>query len=145
MRQRKIYLASSWRNEMQPQMVRLLRSVGHDTYDFRHPAPGNFGFHWSEVDCGWQQWTTQGYIEGLNHPVAVEGFANDFHAMSWADTCVLLLPCGRSAHIEAGWMKGAGKDLFIVLDPDEVVPELMYKMADGIFADLNELTERLAR
>ena len=29
--------------------------------------------------------------------------------MQEADFCVLLLPCGRSAHSEAGWMKGNGK------------------------------------
>lgn len=37
--------------------------------------------------------------------------------MKWADTCVLALPCGRSAHLEAGWMSGAGKKLIVYMPP----------------------------
>jgi hypothetical protein len=36
--QQKIYLASSWRNERQPELVRILREAGHEVYDFRNPA-----------------------------------------------------------------------------------------------------------
>ena len=49
----KIYVASSWRNEYQPEVVAALRKA-------------------------------------------------DLDAMLWAETCVLVLPCGRSAHTEAG-------------------------------------------
>ena len=48
--------------------------------------------------------------------------------MEWADAFVLLMPCGRSAHLEAGWAIGAGKPTAILLSAGE--PELMYKMAD---------------
>lgn len=34
----KIYVASSWRNQHQPQVVSFLREQGHEVYDFRHPA-----------------------------------------------------------------------------------------------------------
>jgi hypothetical protein len=47
--------------------------------------------------------------------------------MQWADTGVLVLPSGRSAHLEAGYFNGAEKDLFILMvEPQE--PELMYLM-----------------
>lgn len=134
----KIYLASSWRNERQPMMVEALRHFGHEVYDFRHPEPGNEGFQWSEIDPNWQQWTREQYIEALFHPIAQKGFALDFGAMQWADTGVLLLPSGRSAHIEAGYFVGARKRLFIVLT-EEQEPELMYLMADGIARSLAEL------
>lgn len=42
----RIYLASSWRNAAQPGLVALLRSWGHEVYDFRNPAPGETGFAW---------------------------------------------------------------------------------------------------
>jgi nucleoside 2-deoxyribosyltransferase len=67
----------------------------------------------------------------LDHPLAAAGFAADFKAMEWADACVLVLPCGRSAHVEAGWMKGAGKKVFAYM-PEAQEPELMYKLFDGI-------------
>lgn len=34
----KIYVASSWHNQDQPQIVRFLRNLGHEVYDFRHPT-----------------------------------------------------------------------------------------------------------
>jgi len=61
-----------------------------------------------------------------------------------AHTCVLVLPCGRSAHLEAGYFVGASKPLYILIE-DEIEPELMYKMADFIFGDLDELTETLLK
>ena len=140
----KIYVASSWRNTYQPDMVSRLRSAGHDVYDFRNPYPGNNGFHWSEIDPDWQNWTPSQYREALWHPIAVDGYMTDFTAMGWADVCVLLLPCGRSAHLEAGYFVGAGKPLHIlILKPCE--PELIYKMATGIHTTISELLRSLEK
>jgi len=33
----RIYLASSWRNEEQPFLVKMLEAEGHLVYDFRNP------------------------------------------------------------------------------------------------------------
>src|SRR6478609_530381 len=120
----KIYVASSWRNPHQPRVVELLRELGHEVYDFRNPAPGNKGFAWSEIDEDWEQWTTEEYFEALKHPISEAGFKCDFDAMKLADACVMVLPCGRSANTEAGWMKGAGKKVF-VYSPVKQEPELM--------------------
>ena len=133
----KIYVASSWRNEYQPQVVIFLRERGHEVYDFRNP-PKSTGFAWSDIDPNWELWTSEQYTEALNHPRAEQGFKSDFEAMQWADVCVMVLPCGRSANTEAGWMKGAGKKVF-VYQPIPQEPELMYKMHDGIFTSLKQL------
>ncbi len=133
----KIYLASSWRNEQQPALVELLRAVGHEVYDFRNP-PGKTGFGWQELDGEWKNWTANDYRENLTKPRAMEGFKSDFDAMKWADTCVLLLPCGRSAHLEAGWMAGAGKKV-IVLTRDGEEPELMVGLCTALCTSVNEL------
>lgn len=58
-------------------------------------------------------------------PAPQHGFSNDFEAMKWADEFCLLLPCGRSAHLEAGWAIGQGKRTSIYI-PELVEPELMY-------------------
>ena len=130
----KIYVASSWRNERQQSVVEALRRAGHEVYNFKHPAEGDNGFHWSDLDPDWQNWTPEQYVEKLKHPIAESGFGKDFNAMKWADCCVVVLPCGRSAHSEAGWMKGQGKPTVILLD--KVEPELMYKMFDLVAVDL---------
>lgn len=118
----KIYVASSWRNTTQETVVMMLRQEGHDVYDFKHPTAGSNGFHWSEIDPAWQSWTPFEFIVGLRHEIAEEGFASDFDAMKWADACVLVLPCGRSAHIEAGYFVGANKPLIIMLNDGEIEP-----------------------
>ena len=135
---RRIYLASSWRNHRQPTVVRALRECGHEVYDFRRPEPGNEGFHWSEIDPNWKQWTSEQYIEALSHSIAQKGFGLDFGGMQWADTGVLLLPSGRSAHIEAGYFVGAHKPLHILLT-ERMEPELMYLMASSISGSIAEL------
>ncbi|UOB16603.1 hypothetical protein [Abyssalbus ytuae] len=134
----KIYVASSWRNEYQPLVVVLLRSLGHKVYDFRNPSEDNKGFSWSEIDPNWKDWTSDEYREALNHPIAEKGFKSDFDAMKWADCCLMVLPCGRSANTEAGWMKGAGKKVFI-FQPLKQEPELMYKIYDGIITSGEDL------
>ena len=139
----KIYLASSWRNDKQPGAVLALRNAGHEVYDFRNPEPGNLGFHWSAIDPGWKAWSTGQFRGHLDHIIAERWFSLDFDAMKWADAGVLLLPCGRSAHLEAGFFVGAGKPLHIVLSPDGFEPELMYKMAMAIHLSITDLIPAL--
>lgn len=111
----KIYVASSWRNQIQQGVVAALREDGHDVYDFKNPAPRNHGFSWSAIDPNWQSWTAEQFIAALEHPVAVAGYKLDDDALRGCDVCVLVLPSGRSAHIEAGVAIGAGKPTAILL------------------------------
>lgn len=138
-----IYVASSWRNPDQPGIVERLRSWGHEVYDFRNPTPGQHGFHWSQIDPDWQNWDTDDCVRALQHCLAVEGYAYDYNAMLWADACVLVLPCGRSAHLEAGWFCGKGKAVFTLFSTRQV-PELMYVMFDTIVETVEELRTLLA-
>jgi hypothetical protein len=131
-----IYVASSWRNERQPAVVEALRSAGHEVYDFRNP-PSSTGFNWSEIDHEWQAWTPEQFREALEHPVAVDGFCSDMDALVACDACVLVLPCGRSAHLEAGWALGAGKHVIVLLSQCE--PELMYRMTPHLCCSMDEL------
>ncbi len=134
----KIYVASSWRNEFQPMVVEVLRATGHEVYDFRNPKENDTGFAWSDIDENWEQWTAQEYVNAMKHPIAEDGFKSDFDAMKWADCCVMVLPCGRSANTEAGWMKGAGKKVY-VLQLMQQEPELMYKIHDDILTSVHDL------
>lgn len=138
----KIYVASSWRNQFYPEVVSQLRSAGHEVYDFRNPPHGGNGFHWTDIDKNAPNWTFKEYEEGLHHPLAESQFKADLDALNWADTCVLVLPCGRSAHTEAGWMAGAGKKVIVYI-PEMVEPELMYKLFDRVVDNLNDLVKSL--
>ena len=142
----KIYVASSWRNDRQSDVVKMLRSAGHEVYDFKNSAPGDYGFSWSEIwerfDNDWSEGTMEQFIEALKDPIAELAFERDFDAMTWADACVMVMPCGRSAHLEAGWFIGSGKPLIILLSSGE--PELMYKMAAHLSTGLADVLRQLA-
>lgn len=81
---------------------------------------------------------TDEYLRMVNHPRAIEGYDADFAAMEKADTFVMVLPCGKSAHLELGWAIGAGKRTAILLE-DPVEPELMYRGADFLAPNLMAL------
>lgn len=136
---RYVYVASSWRNPIYPGVITTLRAAGIDHYDFRNPE-GNTGFSWDQV--GGTPFSRQEfadvYLKMIDHPRAVEGFNADFAAMQRADTFVLVLPCGKSAHLELGWAVGAGKRTAVLLE-DPVEPELMYRMVDYLAPSLFDL------
>lgn len=141
----KIYVASSWRNEQHQQgTVALLRADGHEVYDFRHPAPDNDGFGWSRIDPDWLTWTRAQFRDALAHPIARDGFGFDMDALKWCDACVLVLPCGRSAHLELGYAVGAGKRSIVYAPTGRAFePELMYRMCDAFVLDETELRRAL--
>lgn len=135
----KLYVASSWRNPIQPTVVNALRSADFEVYDFRHPRADDEGFRWSQIDPHWEAWDPARFRECLKHPIADRGFGFDWQAMKWADAGCLVLPSGRSAHLEAGYFVGAGKPLVVLLMPGE--PELMYKMTPYITLSIPETVE----
>ena len=138
----KIYVASSWRNKYFPEVVKGLREAGHEVYDFRNPPHGGHGFHWTDVDPECASWSFREYEAGLAHPAAERQFAADMEALEWADTCVLILPSGRSAHTEAGWMKGMGRKTVVYI-PEMQEPELMYKLFDAVVGTFEDLIAAL--
>lgn len=147
----KVYVASSWRNAGYPKVVAALRAGGHDVYDFRNPPSPSGAFSWSEIDPRAPE-TVVGspkmeipaadIVSMLRHPRADDGFASDMGALRWCDACVLVLPCGRSAHLEAGWAAGAGKLTVGLITDGE--PDLMWKMLDHLALTAGEVCSILA-
>jgi hypothetical protein len=134
----RIYVASSWRNRYQPEVVESLREHQFEVYDFRHPAPGDEGFAWAEIDPAWQSWAPEQYLEALQHPLAQVGFAQDRLALQMADITVLVLPCGRSAHLELGYAVGVGQRTAVLM-LESCEAELMYLLADRVCLSMDEL------
>lgn len=146
---RKIYVASSWRNKVYEDVVADLKAAGHEVYDFRNPGPGDKGFSWAQVDPNWQDWGVKGYLEVMGfgenppHRRIEQGYSNDINALDWCDTLVLVMPSGRSAHIEAGYAVGRGKQVFVLLNPEGHEPDLMYLMCDGITDNLDTILHHI--
>lgn len=138
-----VYVASSWRNPLQQQVVQALAAQGLSHYDFRNPEHNNQGFSWLDVQTdprdpeqnretppkGQDLVSARRFREMLDHRAAQNAFNLDFDALQEAQVVVMILPCGKSAHLELGWAAAAGKPTAILLET-QTEPELMYLMAD---------------
>lgn len=142
----KIYVASSWKNALQPDVVRKLRDEGHAVYDFREPRPGQGGFAWSEIDPAWRDWSPNEFRKGLDHYLAVRHFDYDRWACEGSDATLLVLPCGRSAHLELGVAVGMGQKTAVFM-PEPSEPELMYRWTNVLtsWVELFAWSSRLKR
>ena len=136
-----MYVASSWRNLIQPDVVKMLVEAGHDVYDFRNPFQNGTGFRWADIASDWEDWSSEELIDGLEHPLASKGFKSDMDALDWAEAVVMVMPCGRSSHLELGYAVGQRKKTVVLLSQSE--PELMYKMADYLVTDTEQMLHAL--
>ena len=127
----RIYIASSWKNEtVVLALSHVLRKDGFEVDCFTDASTGRFIFPIAEI----QSWTELNAKEFLAHPMSQRAFEEDKKWLNWCDCCLLVLPAGNSAHIEAGYAKGRGKKL-IVYSPEGFKKgkyDVMYGFADVI-------------
>jgi hypothetical protein len=143
----RIYVASSWRNQYYEDAIFQLQQAGHDIWNWRKPPTGGNGFSWRQVGNPDYQHgdkvSHRDMLKMLTHPIAQSGFASDLMGMHWCEIGVLLRPSGCSAHLEAGWLAGAGKRCFVVL-PEDTEPDLMLMlMTGGALSSVGELIRAL--
>lgn len=134
----KIYVASSWRNPYFETVFGRIKTKFPHTYNFKES-----GFHWSTViGKGWPESDIETFKQGLRHPIAEQRFIRDSTALEAASATILVLPCGRSAHLELG-IAVAKKQFTAVYSYAQFEPELMYNYIDLITNDMEELIESL--
>lgn len=133
----KIYLASSWKNAEQMKRLALnLRNEGHKVDCFCDESSGRFVFDFSEIGPA----ENLNAINFLADDRSQLAFYEDKKWLDWCEVCVMCLPCGNSAHLEAGYAKGRDKVLIIFsgyFPPGEF--DVMYGFADFITDDYMEL------
>lgn len=139
----KVYIASSWKNEPNVRYAAaLLRNAGHEVDDFTDDSKGRYVFSYRELG-DIQQWNARTFLQ-LEQ--AQKAFREDRKWINWADGVLLLLPSGRSAHLEAGFAVGRGKFLIIyqgAFPPGEF--DVMYGFANLVTDDFNEVLHFLKR
>lgn len=134
-----IYIVGSLRNPRIPEIANSWRAEGLEVFDdWYSPGP--------ETDDRWQEYERargRTYAEALAGYHAQEVFDFDKRHLSKASTVVLVLPAGKSGHLELGWALGQGKTGYILLDGEPERFDIMYCFADGVFSDLDALTKKL--
>lgn len=136
-----IYLIGSLRNPRVPEVAYYLRAFGLEVFDdWYSPGP--------ETDDKWQEYEK---ARGRTYPEALAGahantvFNFDVHHLKKATAVVLVLPAGKSAHLELGWVLGRGTPGYILLEPVTERFDVMYKFADGVFGQIDDLVTVLRR
>ena len=139
----KVYLASSWKNaELVKAWKNELLEYGHDVDAFCDDSGGRFVFHFSEIGDP----KDLDAINFLLDERTKKAFAEDKKWIDWCEICLLVLPAGNSAHLEAGYAKGQGKGLIIWQDDfPKGEFDVMYGFADLITDSAAAVIEYLYR
>lgn len=133
-----IYLIGSLRNPEIPNIANRLREAGMEVFDDWYAAGPEADEKWRDYERG----RGHGYLEGLRGFAANHVFQFDRFHLERADSAVLVLPAGKSGHLELGWALGKGKRGYILLDnPDRW--DVMYLFATGVFNTVEELVDEL--
>lgn len=132
----KVYLIGSLRNPALPETANYLRERDFDIFDDWFAAG-------PEADDMWQSYEKQRgrtYGEALAGAAARNVFAFDLRHISEAHVGVLMLPAGKSGHLELGYMAGQGKPTIIYFSEGE--PErwdVMYQFATKVVFSAEQL------
>jgi hypothetical protein len=135
----KIYLIGSLRNPLVPKVAQWLRSRGHEVFDDWYAAGPRADDHWQE----YEQARGHSFVEALDGHAARHVFHYDRSHLDRCDTAVLLLPAGKSGHLEFGYMIGQGKRGYIILDKEPERFDVMYGFGDGVFTTQEALCDCL--
>lgn len=139
MSQPSVYLIGSLRNPKVTELGNRLRAQGFDVFDdWASPGP--------ETDTFWLEYEKargRTYTEALQGHHAKEVFQFDKRHLDRCDVAVLVLPAGKSAHLELGYTIGKGKRGYILLDGEPERYDIMYQFATGIFTKEEDLVVAL--
>lgn len=136
-----IYLIGSMRNPQIPIVANRLRKEGFDIFDDWY-SPGK------DADDEWQayeQLRGRKYKDALKGYHAEEVFTFDKTHLDRANAAILMLPAGKSAHMELGYIIGSGKPGYILLPGEPERFDIMYRFATEIFLNVEELVECLTK
>ncbi len=135
----KIYLIGSLRDKRIPEIANEIRKeTGHEVFDDWFAPGPRADDHWKEYETA----RGRSYKEALKGYAATHIFSFDKNHLDTSDIGVLILPSGRSCHLEAGYMIGCGKKLYVLMDePDRY--DVMYQFATGIAFSMEELMEMI--
>lgn len=130
-----LYLIGSLRNKRVPELAKTLRrefaarGENVEVFDDWYAAGPEADDYWKE----YEQARGHEYKEALEGHAAKNVFAFDKRNLDRATHVVLVLPAGKSGHMEVMYGKyGAKAKAAILLDPEDVRWDVMYQFVDAV-------------
>lgn len=136
---KKVYVIGSLRNAGVPDLSKYLREAGYDVFDDWFAAGPEADDYW----MAYEKNRGHSYSQALKGYAASHVFNFDKKHLDEADIGVLMLPAGKSGHLELGYMIGTGKPGFILYDEVPERFDVMYKFANDVCFSPEDLLEKL--
>jgi hypothetical protein len=136
---RKVYIIGSLRNPAIPDLGKRLRQAGFEVFDDWFAAG-------PEADDWWQRYEQgrgRSYAQALKGEAAKHVYGFDKKHLDASDVAILVLPAGKSGHLELGYCAGKGKETHILLAEDQERWDVMYLFATGVHANADDLIHAL--
>src|SRR3990167_9668614 len=134
-----VYIIGSLRNPIIPQVGAALREVGFEAFDDWYSASEDAD-DWLRDYYKSRNFT---YKEILYSHAARHIFAFDLYHLDRADIGVLVMPAGKSGHMELCYMRGQKKPVYVLFDKEPERVDIMYQFANDVFFDVTKLGEHL--
>lgn len=135
----KIYLIGSLRNHRIPAVAAQIREAGFDVFDDWFAAGPEADDHWQQYEEGRGREMT----EALSGFAAQHVFEFDLAHLDMSRAGVLVMPAGKSAHMELGYLMGQGKPGYVLLDTPPERWDVMYRFTRGVFYDPAKLIQQM--
>lgn len=134
-----IYLIGSLRNPEVPILANKLRHLGYDVFDDWFAASEIADDAWRDYEIG----RGHNLCQALDGYAAKHVFEFDKYHLDKSDIGILLLPSGRSGHLELGYLIGRGCKSYIVYPEEPERFDVMYLLSDKVFESVDELIQNL--
>lgn len=134
------YIASRWRNlDTVLSLTHSIRSAGKSVYSFLE-APHNIHALDYDIEQAMEEYEA---IDDWWHDVRIRRmFDDDIRGIEQSHALILLLPAGKSAHIEAGIAFGMGKECILVGEQRET--ENLYLIFGRAYPSIDHFMQTLA-
>ena len=133
------YVIGALANKQIAQFSNALEAEGYEAFsDWKSPGP--------EADSFLREYSKErgrSYKQILKSYAAQNTYNFDKTHLDRTDAAVLLMPAGRSCHLEIGYTIGRGKPGFIIFDSEPERVDIMYNFATECFFSQQEFFEYL--
>lgn len=137
----KLYIIGTFKNDRIEPLGDKLRKHGFEVFDsWRATHPESDQIMWK-----YERARGHNYKEALRGLAAQNAFLFDKRHLDNSDLAILVMDAGRSAHIEAGYMIGCGKPVFVLLEPEKKIErlDLMHNFLTDFFETEEELIKAI--
>ena len=135
-----LYVVGSLRNDNIPKVAQEIRlKTNFEVFDDWYAAGPEADDYWRTYELN----RGRTYEEALVGRAATNTFRYDKSNLDRCDACLLVLPAGKSGHLELGYFIGCGKPGYILLDSDYDRWDVMYRFATKVVRTTDQLISEL--